>query len=176
MADIIALFSSSRRNGNTGNLIDLIASELGIEVTDLNSYQFSDFDYEHNNKDDDFSPLMEKVLISDHIIFSTPVYWYSVPPPMKRFLDRISDYLTFPHLLDKGRELRGKTGYVVCTSVTEIVSEAYIGAFRETFEFLGMNFGGYLHCDCSDGFHPEHHKSEISAFTKNIVSATSPRT
>ena len=35
MLSTIALFSSSRRGGNTGQLIDRIASELNIEVIDL---------------------------------------------------------------------------------------------------------------------------------------------
>jgi hypothetical protein len=35
MLGAIALFSSSRRRGNTGKLIDRIALELNIEVVDL---------------------------------------------------------------------------------------------------------------------------------------------
>jgi multimeric flavodoxin WrbA len=172
MKNTIALFSSSRRNGNTGCLMDRIANDLSIDVIDLNTHTFSDFDYEHKNKNDDFSPLMEKVLEYDQIIFSSPVYWYSVSPPMKRFLDRISDYLTFPHLLSKGRKLRGKTGYVVCTSITDFVSDSYINAFKETFEYLGMNYGGHIHIDCSDGYHPERHENEIDSFVNKLKNTT----
>ena len=172
MKNTIALFASSRRNGNTGCLMDRIVNDLSIEVINLNSYTFSDFDYDHKNKDDDFSPLMEKILEYDHIIFSSPVYWYSVSPPMKRFLDRISDYLTFPHLLNKGRKLRGKTGYVVCTSKTECVSESYINAFIDTFEYLGMYYGGNIHVDCTDGYHPERHENEINYFVSKLKTTT----
>ncbi len=35
MRSTIALFGSSRRNGNTGQLMDAIAGELQIEVVDL---------------------------------------------------------------------------------------------------------------------------------------------
>ena len=35
MNKTIAVIGSSRRNGNTGKLIDLIAKELNIEVIDL---------------------------------------------------------------------------------------------------------------------------------------------
>jgi len=71
----IALFASSRRNGNTGQLMDRIAKELEI--------------------------------------FASPVYWYSVSPPMKVFLDRISDFLDLPDLLNDRRRLRGKQAYIV---------------------------------------------------------------
>lgn len=166
MKNTIALFASSRRHGNTGQLLDRIANELGIEIIDLNNYSFSDFDYEYKNKDDDFYALFNKVLAYDHIIFASPVYWYAVSSPMKRFLDRISDFLTFDELLDKGRQLRGKTGYVVCTSISEQVDTSFINAFKDTFGYLGMKEGGYIHCDCSDDFHLEQHEEAIKSFVK----------
>ena len=96
MLPTVALFASSRRNGNTGQLIDRIAGELAIEVIDLSRQRMSEYDYEHRNRGDDFEPLMRHVLDHDQILFATPVYWYSVCPPMKVFLDRISDFLDLP--------------------------------------------------------------------------------
>ncbi len=168
MRTIIALLGSSRRNGNTGRLMDSLASELGIEVVDLSEKKISAFDYEHKNRADDFEPLMEQVLRSDAIIFASPVYWYAVSAPMKIFLDRISDYLDIPDLLEEGRRLKGKHGYVVCTSVYDEVSSAFISAFRETFEYLGMEFGGVLHANCANGFVTSDHEKEIGAFSKLI--------
>jgi len=109
----IALFASSRRNGNTGQLMDRITKELEIEVVDLGNARMSAYDYEHRNRDDDFEPLMKRVLDFDQIIFASPVYWYSVSPPMKVFLDRISDFLDLPDLLNDRRRLRGKQAYIV---------------------------------------------------------------
>lgn len=54
MSNAIALFASSRRNGNTGRLMDRIAAELGAEVVDLGSMRMSGYDYEHRNRNDDF--------------------------------------------------------------------------------------------------------------------------
>jgi multimeric flavodoxin WrbA len=51
MPNAIAMFSSSRRNGNTGQLLDRIAKELDIEIVDF-----------------------------DQIVFATPVCWYAVSP------------------------------------------------------------------------------------------------
>lgn len=171
MRNAIILFASSRRHGNTGQLIDMIAKQLGITVLDLNGYQFSDFDYDHKNKNDDFYKIFDQVLSADHIIFASPVYWYSVSPTMKRFLDRISDFLTFDELLDKGRQLRGKTAYVVCTSISAEVDTSFINAFKDTFGYLGIQDGGYLHCDCSSGdFQIEQHQQSIELFIKKLAS------
>ena len=168
MRSTIALFGSSRRNGNTGRLMDTVAYALGIEVVDLSEKQISSFDYEHKNRSDDFEPLMDRVLSSEQIIFASPVYWYAASPPMKIFLDRTSDYLDLPDLLEKGRKLRGKSGYVVCTSVYDEVSPTFISAFRETFEYLGMRFGGFLHVNCANGFVATDHEGDISVFVELV--------
>lgn len=79
MFDAIALFSSSRRKGNTGQLIDRVAAELGIEIVDLASMRMSAYDYEHRNRDDDFEPLMKRVLGFDQIVLGlSNLVWNSV--------------------------------------------------------------------------------------------------
>jgi hypothetical protein len=54
MLSTIAPFPSSRRRGNTGQLIDRIARDLDIELVDLGSRRISAYDYEHLNRNDDF--------------------------------------------------------------------------------------------------------------------------
>jgi len=168
MRSTIALFASSRRNGNTGQLIDRIAGELQIEVIDLGKKNISAFDYEHRNRNDDFEPLLDYVLGFDQIIFASPIYWYSVAPPMKVFIDRISDLLDLPDLLDKGRQLRGKTGYVVSTSVDDEPDAPFIAAFKATFDYLGMKYGGYINANCVDEYLPSEHDDEIQAFVNTV--------
>src|SRR5882762_3449012 len=154
MLGTIALLSSSRRLGNTGRLIDRIASELNIEVVDLAGQRMSSYDYVHLNRNDDFEPLMKRVLAHDQIIFATPIYWYAVSPAMKVFLDRISDLLELPDLLSEGRRLREKKAYVVCTSIYDEAPESFMSAFRDTFSYLGMDFSGVAHANCRDGYIP----------------------
>jgi multimeric flavodoxin WrbA len=164
MLSTIALFSSSRRLGNTGQLMDRIALELNIEVINLTGLRLSSYDYDHLNRHDDFEPLMKRVLAYDQIIFATPIYWYAVSPAMKVFLDRLSDLLELPDLLSDGRRLRGKNAYVVCTSICDDPSVEFMGAFRETFNYLGMHFGGVMHVNCQDGYLPAVHDSQAVAF------------
>ncbi len=122
------------------------------------------FDYGHLNRHDDFEPLMRHVLAHDQIIFATPIYWYAASPAMKIFLDRISDFLEIPELLAEGRRLRGKTAYIVCTSICDEPAVAFMGAFRDTFKYLGMHFGGSVHCNCADGYSSTVHGSAAAEF------------
>jgi multimeric flavodoxin WrbA len=164
MRSTIALFSSARRHGNTGQLMDRIAGELTIELIDLGAKHVAAYTYEHGNRHDDFEPLMQHVLQFDRIIFASPIYWYAASTPMKNFLDRISDYLDLPELLNEGRRLRGKIAYVVCTSVLDAPAPEFIGAFRQTFEYLGMQFGGYLHVNCESGPPAANSEGDLAAF------------
>jgi multimeric flavodoxin WrbA len=164
----IVLFASSRRRGNTGALADAIAEGLGVEVVDLSTLRISEFDYEHRNRGDDFEPLMVRLLGCNPIVFASPIYWYSCAPPMKVFLDRFSDYLDIPELLETGRRLRGKDAYVACTSVRDEASEHFLGAFRDTFSYLGMHHCGVLHINCADGYRAREHSGVAREFVEAI--------
>lgn len=168
-ADAIALFGSSRRHGNTGQLMDDIAASLGIEVIDLDRLRISPYDYEHRNRGDDFEPLMMRVLEHEHIIIASPVYWYAVSPPVKVFLDRISDYLDIPELLQHGRRLRGKTAHIVCTSIYDEAPKPFVDALEATFAYLGMHAGGLVHANCRDGYSRSNCATQIAAFARLIV-------
>ena len=165
----IALFASARRHGNTGQLLDCVAGELGIEVVDLGALQMSAYDYEHRNRGDDFEPLMARVLDREQLIFASPVYWYGVSSPMKLFLDRISDLLDIDELLAQGRRLRGKRAFVACTSVVEEAPASFIDAFRDTFDYLGMRFGGLLHANCNNGYEPAKYEADIRRFVALVA-------
>jgi NAD(P)H-dependent FMN reductase len=171
MLSTIAVLSSSRRRGNTGQLIDRIALELDIEVVDLSSLRMSSYDYEHLNRNDDFEPLMKRLLAHDQIIFATPIYWYAVSAAMKVFLDRFSDLLELPELLCVGRRLRGKNAYIACTSICEEPAVEFMGAFRETFNYLGMHFAGVAHVNCHAGYLPALHDSVAVAFAASVREA-----
>jgi multimeric flavodoxin WrbA len=168
MRPTMALFASSRRNGNTGQLVDRVAKELHIEVVDLAKKNISAFDYDHRNRHDDFEALIDRVLDFEQIIFATPVYWYSVSPPMKVFLDRISDLLELPDLLAKGRQLRGKGVYVLCTSIEDQPDPSFVTAWQETCKYLGMNYRGLLHANCRDGYAPALYESDIELFVRRV--------
>lgn len=172
MLSTLALFSASRRHGNTGQLTDRIALELGIEVVDLAALRLSAYDYEHRNRDDDFEPLMKRVLAHEQIILATPIYWYAVSPAMKIFLDRISDLLELPDLLAQGRLLRGKNVYIVCTSVSEEPDAHFLGAWREICDYLGLRLAGVAHANCREGLTRALREATAGAFAAQVRRAS----
>ena len=90
----VIILGSARNDGNTRRVVDYALHTGKYELIDLMDYKIGYFDYDNNHRDDDFIPLVKRV-VSDYqsIIFATPVYWYSMSAVMKTFFDRISDLL-----------------------------------------------------------------------------------
>jgi len=173
MKKTIAVIGSSRRNGNTGKLIDWIAGELNIEVIDLALKNISPFDYDHKNIDDDFLPLMNRLLNHDNIIFVSPVYWFAMSAQMKIFIDRLSDFLSIEDLKDRGRSLRGKVAYVVSTSSSDEVDDSFIDTFTKTFNYLGLGYGGFIHASCKSGFDSDAYQNDVTDFVNKLTPSNS---
>lgn len=172
MSDSIIIFASSRRNGNTGKFSDFISEQLNIDIIDLADKNISPFDYEHKNINDDFISTMDEVLAHKNIIFSTPVYWYSMSAQMKIFIDRMSDFLSVNEFKDKGRKLRGKAAYVICTSISPVADQSFVNSFKSTFEYLGMSYGGHIHANCSNGYIADHYATDVNDFVKSVNEST----
>lgn len=168
MSNTIAIFASARRNGNTGKLIDWIAGELDMEVIDLSERDISAYDYEHKNIDDDFVPLVNELLNYEKIIFVTPIYWYGPSAQMKVFIDRTSDLLDIGQLKDIGLELRKKTAYIACTSVNIEADTSFLNSFRDTFNYLGISYGGHIHANCDNGFIRPNYDKDVSTFINSV--------
>jgi len=168
MNNSIVILGSARRNGNTGKFVDWIFADSGIEVIDLNEIEISPFDYEHNNIEDDFLLTMNHILKHENIIFASPVYWFSMSAQMKVFIDRLSDFLSVDSLKEKGRQLRNKKGYVVSTSISEFADASFTDSFSNTFKYLGMKPGLFLHLDCKKGFVQEEFNKNVTDFIKDI--------
>jgi hypothetical protein len=90
---------------------------------------------------------------------------------MKVFIDRLSDLLDLTDLLPEGRRLRGKNAYVVCTSICDEPSATFMDAFRETFDYLGMLFGGVAHVNCQNGYLHAEHDAEALKFAALVRAA-----
>ena len=134
---------SSRSHGNTRIIADYLVKNTSAELIDLNKHEIGYFDYEHNNREDDFLSLIEKILDYEVILLSTPVYWYSMSAQMKTFIDRISDLLKIRK--DLGRQLRGKKMMVTATSSDDTEYPEFWIPFQRTAEYLGMDYLGHAH-------------------------------
>jgi len=140
----VIIVGSSRNDGNTANLTKQLIEKSNWDLLNLNDYEFSYFDYKHENRNDDYLNIMTKIVEKyETLIFVTPVYWYSMSGIMKVFFDRFSDLLTIEKEL--GRKLRGKKMAVLSCSIGENLEEYFWLPFSETAKYLGMEYIGNLH-------------------------------
>ncbi len=159
---------SARSDGNTRKIVEVIINKTKADFIDLNVYKISYFDYEHGNKDDDFVEIATKMVNYEQIVFATPVYWYAMSAQLKTFFDRLSDLLTIRKSL--GRQLGGKKMYSIACSSDEVAYEGFSMPFKNTAEYLGVEYGGHLHSwyDSENDLIPESVLWEIKLFCEGL--------
>ncbi len=162
--NVAIILGSSRSKGNTYNKIQKLKEQTDWHLFDLNNYNFSYYDYEHLNKEDDFIPLMKKLMDYDVLIFATPVYWYSMSGIMKVFFDRLTDLITIEKEL--GRQFRGKYCAVLSCSNGGNLAEQFWLPFKESADYLGMNYIGNIHT-----YNEVDNKKELIEFRNMIMKA-----
>ncbi len=144
MPNIIIIAGSARQNGDTATLTRQLAKQAQWDLIDLNDYQFSYYDYKHQNRFDDFIPLLRKIINRyDVLVLATPVYWYAMSGIMKVFFDRLTDLITIEK--DLGRQLRGKGLAAISCSNGNNLGDAFWLPFRETTQYLGMKYLADMH-------------------------------
>ncbi len=140
----VIIQASSRSNGDTSLVVRYIQKQTNFDVIDLLNYTIGHFDYEFKNKDDDFNALFKKLVSNyDTLVIATPIYWYTMSGLCKVFLDRMSDFLFQEK--DFGRMLRGKQLAVISSSNGNKVFKEFDMPFRESANYLGMNYLGHTH-------------------------------
>ena len=154
------LLGTSNNNGNTHALVKAVANKVQATVFNLKDYTISPFDYQHKNIDDDFIPLVEELLEFEHIIFASPVYWYTMSAQMKVFFDRISDLLHVKKEL--GRKLRGKSSAILSTGSSPQPMRSFEEVFINSFKYLDMDYKGLLYCFCENNFDLSTHEENIN--------------
>ena len=158
----VVIVGSSRNDGDTASLTKQLIEKSKWDLVNLNDYEFSYFDYEHENRNDDYLNLMKKIVEKyETLIFITPVYWYSMSGIMKVFFDRFTDLLTIEKEL--GRKLRGKKMAVLSCSIGENLGEYFWLPFSETAKYLGMEYIGNSHTITG-----ENNELKIKEFIKQI--------
>lgn len=113
---------SPRKNGNTFAMTKAFVTEMEKEGWDVIRFDaaFMNFNGCHacdtcftNGKacsfDDDFNIIAPHIEDSDAIVFSMPVYWYTMPSQIKGVIDKLYSFYT------AGKDLSGKKcGLISC--------------------------------------------------------------
>lgn len=148
---ILALYGSSRPQGNSEKLAETAFE--GLEIThvylrDRNIQPIVDQRHEEGGfqpVNDDYDVTVEQVLEHDILIFVTPLYWYGMSGIMKNFVDRWSQSLRDTRYRFK-EEMGKKKAFVIVTGGDNPRMKALplIQQFQYIFDFMGMEFAGYL--------------------------------
>lgn len=163
---VLIIQGSARSNGNTAYVTSQLKLSSSADIIDLKFYNYSGYDYDHQNVDDDFLSLMKRVVEYDIIIFATPVYWYSMSGLMKNFFDRITDCLKIDK--DTGRKLRGKAMATVSCGSDSTETEGFFIPFRNSAAYLGMNYLGDVHVWVEEEGLSEVVRSRLNQFSTKL--------
>lgn len=162
----IIILGSSRSHGDTRKFVNAVLEKTEADFIDLNDLNIGYFDYKYQNQEDDFLPIIKKVVGYENIILATPVYWYSMSAVMKTFVDRFTDLLVIHK--DIGRLLRGKKLYTISSSSDAKIYENFLKTFELTANYLGMNYNGYIYGWIENGEIPERLNQNINSFIEKL--------
>ncbi|MFH6770292.1 flavodoxin family protein [Gaetbulibacter aquiaggeris] len=162
----IIVQGSSRNNGNTNKIVQILQKYLECDLIDLSECDIRQYDYENRNKNDDFLTTIKKIVEYDLIIFATPVYWYSMSGTLKTFFDRITDCLKIDK--ETGRKLRGKNMAAISCGSDSHENEGFFIPFEKSAEYLGMNYFGHIHTWIEEKEPSDSTLDLIKDFSKNL--------
>jgi multimeric flavodoxin WrbA len=139
--------------GNTEALARRAAAGLGPEVGQdwqhLHGLQLPPFqDHRHDigtypMPEGDGRRLLDATLAATELVFVAPVYWYSLPSPLKLYLDHWSAWMRVPGVDFKAR-MAQKTLRLITTSGDRAKSQPMIDSVKLCAEFCAMTWGGAL--------------------------------
>ncbi|MEW2397465.1 NAD(P)H-dependent oxidoreductase [Streptomyces sp. NPDC046862] len=149
------LLGSGRPGGNTEILARRAAEQLPADVEQrwirLAEHPLPDFeDLRHRTghvppASGDEALLLDATLAATDVVIASPLYWYSVSAPVKRYLDHWSGWLETPGI-DFTARMAGRTlwGVTALAHEEEVVAEPLVGTLNHSAAYLRMHFGGVL--------------------------------
>jgi len=149
---IAVIYGGTRQNGNTELLTEHAVQGIASEKIHLRDHTIEPIiDKRHapegfQERNDDYNSIIDRILPHDVLIFSTPIYWYSMSGTMKNFVDRWSQTLRDPKYPDFKSKMAAKKAFVIAVGGDQptIKGLPMIQQFKYIFDFMGMEFGGYI--------------------------------
>lgn len=152
MMNIAVLYGGTRPNGNSEILTEQVIQGITAETIYLRDYRILPIDdMRHSaegfqDRDDDYNSIIDRILPHDILLFSTPIYWYSMSGTMKNFIDRWSQTLRDAKYPDFKKQMAAKKAFVIAVGgdLPNLKGLAMVQQFKHIFDFMGMEFGGYI--------------------------------
>lgn len=152
MSRFLFLDASSRESGQTGNSLTLArhaaaalpptAAQTWIKLSELDLPPFVDRRHTTGSyppPSGDLHTLLEATLAATDLVFVSPVYWFSIPAPLKTYLDHWSGWLRTPGLEFKDN-MAGKRLWIISTSGNREKAQAMFDSYRLCAEFLALQY------------------------------------
>lgn len=161
---LLVLLASTRTGGNAESLAQAAVAALspGVEqrwqrLAALALPPFEDIRHAGNGQypapTGDLARLLDDTLWATDLLIASPLYWYSLPTPLKLYLDHWSGFLRVPGLDFKAR-MAGKTMFVLCATSSgdePHLAQPLVDSLRFSADFLSMRWGGHV---LGDGSRP----------------------
>lgn len=139
----LVIYGSSSLSGFTKEILDRVMEGRDYTFVDLNTKDISYYDYEHENRNDDFIDVANQMVAHEVIVFVTPVYWYSMSAQLKVFFDRLTDLITIHKSV--GHALKGKKVFLISTGWATEYPQSLEYPVKNTAEYFEMQYGGILY-------------------------------
>ena len=150
MSRFLFLCASTREPGHTGNSETLArhaaaslpadAEQVWLRLADTAIPSFVDLRHTAGSyppPEGDMARLLEETLAATDLVFVSPVYWFSIPSPLKAYLDHWSGWLRVPGV-DFKEKMAGKRLWVISTSGNRERAQPMFDSYRLCAEFLAM--------------------------------------
>lgn len=147
------LVTSTREPGHVGNtewLAQQAAASLPADATQtwlhlahMTLAPFTDLRHTSGRypmPEGDLKTLLDATLAATDIVFVAPVYWFSIPAPLKTYLDHWSAWMRVPGLPFK-EEMARKSLRLITTSGDRAKAQPMIDSVRLCAQFLSMGWG-----------------------------------
>jgi len=137
----LVILGSNREDSQTLQAVQtlIISHEADCEMVDLSKLEIEHYSY-HQTHQDDFFEIATRMQQAEHLVFATPVYWYSMSGRMKVFFDRLSDLISTHKPI--GRSFAGKSVSVIATGADASLPPGFEIPFQMTAEYFGMTYLG----------------------------------
>lgn len=150
MKKITVITGSPRRKGNSTALAETFiesAKKTGAEVLQFDACKLNitgcracNGCYKNGHAcvfEHDFDAVAEAILASDTVVFTMPVYWFSIPGQIKSLIDHFYAFMV------GGKDIKGKHCIVLATSGQSVESGVYEGitaAMKKSADFIGWTY------------------------------------
>ena len=153
MTHILFLLASARENGNSETLAREAAKSLPadqqtwLRLQNLPLEPFEDIRHsvgEYPQPTGNAKILFDASLAASDIVMVSPVYWYSVPSTLKRYLDEWRAWMRVPEANFKA-SMAGKTMWIISSlSAESAEAEPMLGTLERSAKYMDMRLGGQV--------------------------------